>query len=119
MTQPKRGSFIEFEKIPNNNQHRLGVDRLDNTEPLRKRRRVQHDIGQKVRTFREPQRNEEEMSQIDKYTGSLDFRDHDLPPCNRFDEISNYLITNRRQLALHTMCFAIPEHTLVGDHFQS
>ena len=39
--------------------------------------------------------------------------DSDPLPCPCFDEIRQYLILNRRQLALHTMCFHMPEHTLV------
>jgi len=34
--------------------------------------------------------------------------------CPRYNEIRTYLLNNRRQLALHTMCFKMPEHTLVS-----
>jgi hypothetical protein len=34
--------------------------------------------------------------------------------CPRFDEIKEYLFRNRRELALDTLNFAIPEHTMLG-----
>lgn len=114
----KRDPFTEFEGIPNNNQHtRLRSDTLDSSEPPRKRRRVPTApaaVVRKARTFRGPGRKQETKPQIDSLS---EFQDQDLPPCPRFDEISAYLIDNRRQLALHTMCFAMPEHTLVRMTF--
>ncbi|KAM0156044.1 hypothetical protein ACHAPG_005554 [Botrytis cinerea] len=38
--------------------------------------------------------------------------DEDIPSCPRYDEIKNYLINQKRELAIHTMKFRMPEHTL-------
>lgn len=40
-------------------------------------------------------------------------------PCPRYNEIRQYLIANRQALALHTMCFEMPEYTLVREYFPS
>ncbi|TGO89044.1 hypothetical protein BPOR_0128g00180 [Botrytis porri] len=114
-----RDPFTEFEGIPNNNQHTgLRSDRLDTLEPPRKRRRVTTApaaIVRKACTSREPRLNQKMKPRIDTLA---EFKDQDLPPCPRFDEISAYLIDNRRQLALHTMCFAMPEHTLPHGRYR-
>ncbi|KAM0170391.1 hypothetical protein ACHAPC_011180 [Botrytis cinerea] len=109
-----RDPFTEFEGIPNNNQHTgLRSDSSDTPEPPRKRQRIPTAPAAVVRrahTFQGPPRHIQEIKpQIDTVS---EFKDQDLPPCPRFDEISAYLIDNRCQLALHTMCFAMPEHTL-------
>ncbi|TEY83158.1 hypothetical protein BOTCAL_0025g00170 [Botryotinia calthae] len=38
--------------------------------------------------------------------------DEDIPSCPRYDEIKNYLINQKRELAIDTMKFRMPEHTL-------
>lgn len=38
--------------------------------------------------------------------------DEEIPICPRYDEIRNYLINQRRELAIDTMKFRMPEHTL-------
>ncbi|KAF7943777.1 uncharacterized protein EAE97_005847 [Botrytis byssoidea] len=108
-----RDPFTEFEGIPNNNQHTmLRSETMDTSEPPRKRGRVPTApaaVVRKARTFRGPRRTQERNPQMESLS---EFLDPDLPPCPRFDEISRYLINNRRELALHTMCFAMPENTL-------
>ncbi|KAF7960633.1 hypothetical protein EAE96_000308 [Botrytis aclada] len=111
----KRDPFTEFEGIPSGSQHTLRrSDTLDTIEPPRQRRRVSTApaaIIRAARTFRGPRRIQKRKPPIDTLA---EFKNQDLPPCPRFDEISAYLIDNRRELALHTMCFAMPEHTLRG-----
>ncbi|KAI9648058.1 hypothetical protein NHQ30_002686 [Ciborinia camelliae] len=118
-----REPFVEFEGIPNQ-KRQPGSDthRLEDSEPLNKRRRV-HAVVRTAHTLRDPLLKKEdelqkqrEASKSDILSASVDFGDDDLPQCPRFDEISTYLINNRRQLALHTMCFVMPEHTLVGNN---
>ncbi|ESZ96997.1 hypothetical protein SBOR_2613 [Sclerotinia borealis F-4128] len=107
-----RDPFVEFEGIPNMRRRtRSGMDRLEDSERYFKRRRVQA-VVRKAYTLRASRRNREEISQTNSLYQSIDIRDNDLPPCPRFDETSTYLIDNRRQLALHTMCFVMPENTL-------
>ncbi|KAK6610112.1 hypothetical protein H4I95_03171 [Botrytis cinerea] len=38
--------------------------------------------------------------------------EEDIPSCPRYDEIKNYLINQKRELAIDTMKFRMPEHTL-------
>lgn len=38
--------------------------------------------------------------------------DEEIPSCPRYDEIRNYLINQKRELAIDTMKFRMPEHTL-------
>ncbi|KAF7864032.1 hypothetical protein EAF04_006997 [Stromatinia cepivora] len=110
IAQVSRHPFIEFEGISNDDWHtESSMDRLESQRP-HKRRKVEHAIVREA-VCRESQRSQEEELEIDDGETS-DLEDQDLPPCPRFDEISTYLIENRRQLALHTMCFAMPEHTL-------
>ncbi|EDN96129.1 predicted protein [Sclerotinia sclerotiorum 1980 UF-70] len=107
-----RHSFVEFEGIPDKKRHaESSMDRLESQGP-HKRRRVEHAIVREA-VCRQPQRSlEEELGVDDEETVDPEDEDQELPPCPRFHEISKYLIENRRQLALHTMCFAMPEHTL-------
>lgn len=119
----QRFPFVEFEGIPNNNRHTgLSTDRLEDSEPPHKRRKVQtvvrkavQTILQKARDFREPQQSQEKDSRTNRRDESFDRYDS-LPLCPRFNEISTYLINNRRRLALHKMCFVMPEHTLVRNN---
>ncbi|CAD6442137.1 8010588e-ef91-4fb5-adf5-f8a3efb3b9b0 [Sclerotinia trifoliorum] len=110
--QVSRHPFVEFEGIPDKNRHaESSMDRLESQRP-QKRRRVEHAIVREA-VCRQPQRSlEEELGVDNEETVDSKDEDQDLPPCPRFHEISRYLIDNRRQLALHTMCFAMPEHTL-------
>ncbi|KAG4035155.1 hypothetical protein MFRU_002g04990 [Monilinia fructicola] len=108
----KRLPWVEFKGIPRNKRHPgLGMDRLEGSQPLHRRRRVQN-IAMKARVFRRPSPSLEVRAQAESLYKSIEPGDHDLPSCPRFDEISTYLIDNRRQLALHTMCFLMPEHLL-------
>ncbi|KAB8304212.1 hypothetical protein EYC80_003630 [Monilinia laxa] len=108
----QRLPWVEFKGIPRNKRYSgLGMDRLEDSQPLHKRRRVQN-ITMKARGLRRPPPSEEVGTQVETLFQSIEPGDHDLPLCARFEEISTYLIENRRQLALHTMCFLMPEHLL-------
>ncbi|KAF5874365.1 uncharacterized protein Bfra_004370 [Botrytis fragariae] len=52
--------------------------------------------------------NEEEEEEVEE--GEDD--DEEIPSCPRYDEIKNYLINQKRELAIDTMRFRMPEHTL-------
>ncbi|KAB8301245.1 hypothetical protein EYC80_003132 [Monilinia laxa] len=61
----------------------------------------------------EDEEDEEDDDDDDNdYHEGQDEDDEEIPPCPRYDEIKNYLVSQKSELAIETMKFRMPEHTL-------
>ncbi|KAI9647260.1 hypothetical protein NHQ30_003643 [Ciborinia camelliae] len=56
--------------------------------------------------------DDDEEDDEDDEEDEEDDDEEEIPPCPRYDEIKTYLFRQRRELAIDTMRFKMPEHTL-------
>lgn len=119
MTLRQKDHWVEFEGLPSKRQRtglRTKTSNVQTQEPYYIRRQVQR-IKRRTFPARKPAVNKRTATEVDDGDGDGD--EDDLPPCPRLHEISTFLIDNRRQLALPTMCFIMPEGLLVGNFWTS